>query len=104
MKEWKVSSVSIEEAIGGKSITQTDVEVNCAAIVSMPRDNSIMFVMTQRFNCEACELIGKYKKFFDYYRTVNRKIFFGNCLKESCSCSIKCKTIFCESDKSYISM
>ncbi len=34
MKEWKVSSVSIEEAIGGKSITQTDVEVNCAAIVS----------------------------------------------------------------------
>lgn len=39
MKEWKVSSVSIEEAIGGKSITQTDVEVNCAAIVSMPRDN-----------------------------------------------------------------
>lgn len=57
MKEWKVSSASIEEAIGGKSITQTDVEVNCAAIVSMPRDNSIMFVMSQRFNCEVVNLL-----------------------------------------------
>ena len=61
MKEWKVSSVSIEEAIGGKSITQTDVEVNCAAIVSMPRDNSIMFVMTQRFNCEVVNLLANIK-------------------------------------------